>query len=78
MVRLIETATGHQKWADRYDREISDIFDLQDEITEKVVARLEPEIGFAERNKVFHARAANLQAWDCYHLGVYHFFRFTG
>lgn len=75
---LIETATGHQKWADRYDREIADIFDLQDEITEKVVARLEPEIGFAERNKVFHSRPANLQAWDCYHLGVYHFFRFTG
>lgn len=40
---------------------------------EKVVARLEPEIGFAERNKVFHSRPANLQAWDCYHLGVYHF-----
>lgn len=75
---LIETATGHQKWADRYDRELADIFDLQDEITEKVVARLEPEIGFAERNKVFQSRPANLRAWDCYHLGVYHFFRFTG
>ena len=57
---------------------ISDIFALQDEITEMVVARLEPEIGLAERSKVVHSRPANLKAWDCYHLGIYHFFRFTG
>lgn len=75
---LTETANGHQKWSERYDREVADLFDMQDEITEKVVARLEPEIGFAERKKIFHARPNNLQAWDCYHLGVYHFFNFTG
>ncbi|WP_428356882.1 winged helix-turn-helix domain-containing tetratricopeptide repeat protein [Methyloprofundus sp.] len=75
---LIDAASGHQKWGERYDREIADIFSLQDEITEMIVARLEPEIGSAERNKVIHARPANLQAWDCYHLGIYHFFKFTG
>lgn len=77
-VSLIDANSGHQKWSDRYDRQLEDIFSLQDEITEMIAARLEPEIGFAERNKVVHSRPANLQAWDCYHLGIYHFYQFTG
>jgi len=76
--QLISANSGHHLWADRYDGEIEDIFALQDEITEKIVARLEPEIGFAERNRIVHERPANLQAWDCYHLGIHHFFKFTG
>lgn len=74
---LIEASTRHQIWSDRYDRELDDMFDLQDEITETIAARIEPEIGFAERNRVVGTRPANLQAWDAYHLGVYHFFKFT-
>lgn len=77
-VSLISADTGHQKWSDRYDREIDDIFEVQDEITQKITARLEPEIGFAERNKIVMTRPDNLQAWDCYHLGVYNFYQFTG
>jgi adenylate cyclase len=75
---LIEATTSHQIWTDRYDRQLDDIFDLQDEITETIAARIEPEIGFAERNRVVHVRPGNLQAWDAYHLGIYHFFKFTG
>jgi adenylate cyclase len=77
-VQLIDARSGHARWSERYDRELADIFALQDQITETVVARLEPEIGFAERTRVIHARPANLQAWDCYHLGIHHLFRFTG
>lgn len=77
-VNLIDASNGHQKWAERYDREIDDLFAVQDEITEKITARLEPEIGIAERKKVVLARSPNLQAWDCYHLGVFHFYEFTG
>ena len=75
---LIEAKNSHQLWSDRYDRELNDIFDLQDEITETIAARIEPEIGFAERNRVVHIRPSNLKAWDAYHLGIYHFFKFTG
>jgi len=75
---LIDAAKGNHLWADRYDGEIEDLFALQDAITEKVVARIEPEIGYAERNRVVHSRPANLRAWDNYHLGIYHFFKFTG
>jgi len=76
-VNLIDAQTGYQMWSERYDRELSDIFAVQDEITETLAARLEPEIGFAERNRVLAARPDNLQAWDCFHLGVHHFYRFT-
>jgi len=77
-VNLIDASSAHSVWTERYDREIEDIFSLQDEITEKIVARLEPEIGYAERNRVMRSRPANLQSWDCFHLGVYHFYQFTG
>jgi adenylate cyclase len=77
-VQLIDARTGHSRWGERYDRALAELFEMQDEITETIVARLEPEIGFAERNRVVHTRPANLQAWDCYHLGTFHFFKFTG
>jgi TolB-like protein len=76
--QLIDSESGHSKWAERYDREIADIFALQDEIAEMLAARLEPEIGIAERNKLIHARPANLEAWDCFHLGIFQFYKFTG
>jgi TolB-like protein len=77
-VQLVDARSGHNRWSERYDRELEDIFALQDEITEMLAARLEPEIGFAERNRVVQARPPDLQAWDCFHLGVFHFFKFTG
>ncbi len=77
-VQLIDARSGHSRWSERYNRGLDDLFELQDEIAETIVARLEPEIGFAERNRVVHARPANLQAWDCYHLATFHFFKFTG
>ena len=76
-VELVDAVSGTQKWSDRYDREIEDVFAVQDEITSMIVARLEPEIGFAERQRVIRAPHADLKAWDSFHLGVAHFFRFT-
>jgi TolB-like protein len=77
-VQLIDAAGGHAIWSEHYDRDLVDIFELQDNITETIVARLEPEIGFAERHRVVRARHSDLQAWECYHLGTHHLFRFTG
>ncbi|MBV1869856.1 MAG: winged helix-turn-helix domain-containing protein [Gammaproteobacteria bacterium] len=76
-VSLVDASSGLNQWSERYDKGVVDIFALQDEITEKIAARLEPEIGFAERSKVYQHRPANLHAWDCYHLAIYHFFKFT-
>jgi TolB-like protein/tetratricopeptide (TPR) repeat protein len=74
---LFRTDTGSQIWAEHYDREVVDVFALQDEITSMIVARLEPAIGYSERRRVAHDVPHNLEAWQCFHLGVWHFFRFT-
>lgn len=76
-VQLIDIAGGASKWSERFERALTDLFSLQDEITTRIVGRLEPEIGFAERRRVVQGRTTDLQAWDCFHLGIYHFFKFT-
>lgn len=76
-IQLIDAKTGNHIWAERYDRDLDDIFAVQDEITETVVARIEPELGAVERQRVARKPRQNLQAWDCYHLGVAHFYKFT-
>ena len=75
---LIDASSAIQLWTDRYDRQFEDIFAVQDEITAKLGARLEPEIGTAERMKVVVNEKRDLGAWENFHLGVWHFFRFTG
>ena len=75
--QLIDAATGNHVWAERYDRDLEDIFDVQDEITGTIVGRIEPEIGTAIRQKVQRAPRRNLHAWDCYHLGIANFYKFT-
>jgi len=76
--QLVDATTGTQVWAERYERDFEDVFAVQDDITERIVARLEPEIGFAERQRVARGPRTNLHAWDCFHLGLAHFFKFTG
>lgn len=76
-VQLIDAQTGNHRWAERYDRNLEDVFAVQDEITETIVARLEPEIGSAERQKVVRSGSTDLQAWEAFHLGTAHFFKFT-
>jgi TolB-like protein/Tfp pilus assembly protein PilF len=74
---LIDLENMNACWTDRYDRDLEQVFEVQDEITDMLVARLEPEIGQIERQRVARARRTDLHAWDCYHLGVAHFYRFT-
>jgi TolB-like protein len=74
---LIDLENMKACWTDRYDREAEQVFEVQDEITDMLVARLEPEIGQIERQRVARSPRADLRAWDCYHLGVAHFYRFT-
>lgn len=75
--QLIDAVSEEQTWSDRYDAELEDVFAVQDEITAKIAARLEPEIGASERQKTSHREKRDLQAWDCFHLGISHFFRFS-
>ncbi len=62
--QLINSETGHHVWAERYDREIGDIFALQDEITQQIVAIIEPTIERDERHRITNKPPGNLAAWE--------------
>jgi len=63
--QLIDATTGAHLWADRYDRGLGDIFALQDEITERVVAAIEPELYAAEHIRSQRKPQQSLDAWEC-------------
>jgi adenylate cyclase len=63
--QLVDAANGNHVWAERYDREIADLFAVQDEITERVVAAIEPELYAAENIRSQRKPPENLDAWEC-------------
>ena len=75
--QLIDTSSGNHLWAERYDRELEDFFDVQDEITEAVAANVAPEVGAAEWDRVTRAPRRNLEAWGYYHSGIRHLSKFA-
>jgi TolB-like protein/Tfp pilus assembly protein PilF len=64
--QLIDTSTGAHLWADRFDGALEDVFELQDNVTEKVVTALAPRLEQAEIDRSKHKTAGNLSAYDCY------------
>jgi len=76
-VRLVETESGAYVWADQYDRELDSIFEVQDQIVATIAARIEPEVGNAERLRATRKSHSALRAWDCFHLGMKHFYQST-
>ena len=63
--QLVEAATGNHVWAERYDRDLADIFAVQDEITERVVAAIEPELYAAEHVRSQSKPPDSLDGWEC-------------
>jgi TolB-like protein len=71
--QLIDTKTGTHVWSDRYDRAATDLFDVQSDVTEKIVATLigyEGAVAEAERNLARRKPPANLSAFDTYLLAM--------
>ena len=62
-VQLIDAISGHHLWAERYDRNLNDLFSMQDEITLKVVVALQVELTDGEQARVRHKSTVNLDAW---------------
>jgi TolB-like protein/cytochrome c-type biogenesis protein CcmH/NrfG len=69
---LIDATTGAHIWAERYDRDLTDIFAVQDEITECVAGAIEPELLRIEGRAAI-SRTENLNAWDTVRQGMWHF-----
>jgi TolB-like protein/Tfp pilus assembly protein PilF len=76
-IQLIDADTEQSVWSERFDRDMVDIFDLQDEISALVAARVETELGLSEQRKAERRPRKNLGAWDLYQLATAEFYRFT-
>jgi adenylate cyclase len=74
-VQLIEVDSARHVWAEKYDRLVADIFEIQDEITKAIVGTFEPEIGAAERERARLKPPNHLGAWEFYQRGMWHLSR---
>ena len=75
--QLFDATTGTHIWSERYDRELTDIFALQDEITASVAAAIEPKLLAAEAVRSERRSAADLDAWDLVTRALAHYWRMT-
>jgi adenylate cyclase len=69
--QLIEAESGRQVWANHYDRNLSDIFAVQDEISEAVTIAIAPVIAGAEQQRAVRKRPGTLDAWAAYQRGLW-------
>ena len=68
--QLIDGVSGHHIWAERYDRELDDVFEVQDEIAQRITAIVAPELVKAEVERSTAKRPEDLGAWDCWLRGM--------
>jgi serine/threonine protein kinase/Tfp pilus assembly protein PilF len=71
--QLVNVADGYQLWSERYDREMEDVFAIQDDISQSIVKALRVILTEGEKKQIEKARAVNVQAYDYYLRGQQHF-----
>jgi TolB-like protein len=74
--QLIEARSGAHLWADRFDGDLQDIFDLQDQVTARVANAIAPKIEQAEIKRAGQKPTENLDAYDCYLRGLPESYKF--
>src|SRR5215203_1671337 len=67
--QLVNVADGYQLWSERYDREMEDVFAIQDDISQSIVKALRVILTEGEKKQIEKARAVNVQAYDYYLRG---------
>jgi adenylate cyclase len=70
--QLVEAESGNHVWAERYDRDLADIFAVQDEITDAVTIAIAPAIAQAEQQRAMRRPPESLDAWAAYQRGLWH------
>ncbi|MCH7777566.1 MAG: tetratricopeptide repeat protein [Gemmatimonadetes bacterium] len=68
--QLIDARTGHHLWSEKFDRDLDDIFEVQDEITQLIAAIVDPELSRAEGKRSATKKPKSLDARDCYQRGM--------
>ena len=74
---LVRAADGKQLWSDKYDLQLENIFDIQEEMARQIAATIEPELSKVEQQLAARKAPESLDAWDCYQRGLWNFWRFT-
>lgn len=75
--QLAETETGRQIWAEQYDRQFTDFFALQNDITRTIAAAIQPEVGHIELRRLWMKSPDNLTSWEWYHRGLWSMYKDT-
>ena len=75
--QLVEAETGNHVWAERYDRDLADIFAVQDEITEAVTIAIAPAIDDAELQRAMRKLPGSLDAWGAYQRALWHWSKYS-
>src|SRR5882757_9101225 len=75
--QLNDTTTGSHIWAEHYDRDLVDVFAVQDEITDAIVAAIEPQIYTAENYRSRRKAPSSVDAWDLVMRALSHHWRVT-
>ena len=70
--QLVDAVTSNHLWAERYDRDLTDVFAVQDEITEAVATAIEPTVAQMERHRAVRKPPESLGAWEAYQRGLWH------
>ena len=73
--QLNDAATGAQIWAERYERHLTDVFAVQDEIAEAIVAAIEPQVYAAENFRAQRKPPGSLHAWELVMQALSHFWQ---
>jgi hypothetical protein len=76
-VQLIQADTNHHIMAEKYDRDLTDLFELQDEITHVIAGAIEPELAKFERDRIADQPQQSQDAYELYQRGMWHHYRRT-
>lgn len=74
-VRLVDTRNGSSIWAERYDRQLTDLFHIQDELATKIVAALEVKLAPEDKKRLTRNYIVSIEAYDAFLRGLDHYGR---
>ncbi len=75
--QLTDAESDQVRWAERFDRDLHDVFDLQDEIARSITLRIAPELLRGELDRSLARDTKSLESWDLYQRGKWHYYRTT-
>jgi TolB-like protein/Flp pilus assembly protein TadD len=75
--QLIDAVDDAHLWAERYDRDLEDIFAVQDEVTRAIVTTIEPTLAETERQRARRKPPESLDVWEAYQRGLWHLYQLT-